>query len=238
MRRREFITLVGGAWAAWPMAARAQQQGERKKRIGVLISRAENDPEGQSYVTAFRQGLEQSGWLPGRNVEIDYRWMAGNDSLSPALVKELIGLKPDVLVINSTGPLIAARQAAAGAIPIVMAAVADPVAQGFVQSLERPGGNITGFAVEEPAMGAKWVELLKEIAPKVRHITAVYNPQSAPFAKMFLPSIENVRASFSVELAVTYVQNEDDLDKAITVAAREQNGGLLFLPDSILASRR
>ena len=106
MKRREFITLIGSA-AAWPMVARAQ--GERKKRIGVIISRAENDPEGQSYVTAFRQGLEQSGWLPGRNIEIDYRWMAGNDSLSQALAKELIGLKPDVLVINSTGPLIAAR---------------------------------------------------------------------------------------------------------------------------------
>ena len=108
MRRREFIALGGGALAAWPLVARAQQ-GERKKRIGVLISRAENDPEGQSYVTAFRQGLERSGWLPGRNIEIDYRWMAGNDSLSPALVKELIGLKPDVLVINSTGPLIRLR---------------------------------------------------------------------------------------------------------------------------------
>jgi putative ABC transport system substrate-binding protein len=119
-----------------------------------------------------------------------------------------------------------------------MAAVADPVAQGFVQSLERPGGSITGFAVEEPEMGAKWVELLKEIAPKVRRITAIYNPQSAPFAKMFLPSIENVRASISVELTVAHVQNEDDVNNAITEAVKEQNGGLLFLPDSFLASRR
>ena len=235
MKRREFITLIGSA-AAWPMVARAQ--GERKKRIGVIISRAENDPEGQSYVTAFRQGLERSGWLPGRNIEIDYRWMAGNDSLSQALAKELIGLKPDVLVINSTGPLIAARQAAAGAIPIVMAAVADPVAQGFVQSLERPGGNITGFAVEEPAMGAKWVELLKEIAPNVRHISAIFNPRSAPFAKMFVPSMEAVRASFSFELTVSPVSNDKEVESAIAAAARVPSGGLVFLPDSFLASRR
>jgi putative ABC transport system substrate-binding protein len=236
MKRRAFIGLAGWTIANWPLALLAQQ-GDSKKRIGVLIARPENDAEGQSYRTAFHQALERIGWRPGHNIEVDYRWTAGNADLAETFAKELVMLRPDILVINSTASVIAARRTG-GAIPIVMAAVADPVAQGFVQSLERPGGNITGFAVEEPEMGAKWVELLKEIAPRVRRITAVYNPQSAPFAKMFLPSIENVRASFSVEFAVAHVQNEDDVDKAITVAAREQNGGLLFLPDSFLASRR
>jgi len=236
MKRRAFIGLVGWTIANWPLAMLAQQS-DSKKRIGVLIARPENDTEGQSYRTAFHQALEQIGWRSGHNIEVDYRWTAGNADLAETLAKELVTLRPDILVINSTASVIAARRTA-GAIPIVMVAVADPVAQGFVQSLERPGGNITGFAVEEPEMGAKWVELLKEIAPKVRRITAVYNPQSAPFARMFLPSIENVRASFSVALTVTHVQNEDDIGRAITVAAMEQNGGLLFLPDSFLASRR
>ncbi len=236
MRRREFFGLVGGV-VAWPFAASAQQGGFKKKRIGVIISRGERDAEGQSYVAAFQRGLEQSGWIRGRKVEIDYRWTAGNTGVAQALAKELIALSPDVLVINSTGPLLATRQAA-GAVPIVMVAIADPVAQGFVQSLERPGGSITGFGVEEPAMGAKWVELLKEIAPPIRHITAIFNPSSAPFARMFLPSMEGARASFSFDLAVAPVRNENEVGSAIVTAARQPFGGLIFLPDSFLASRR
>jgi putative ABC transport system substrate-binding protein len=236
MRRREFLILIGWTSAAWPFSALAQQ-GESKRRIGVLIARPENDAEGQSYVVAFQQALEQIGWKPGRNVEIDYRWTAGNAQLAETFAKELVAPRPDILVINSTANVVAARRSA-GTIPIVMAAVADPVAQGFVQSLERPGGSITGFAVEEPAMGAKWVELLKEIAPKIRHVTAIYNPNSAPFAKMFLPSMEGARDSFSLELSVSHIQNEAEIEKAVTAAGHTQEGGLIFLPDSYLASRR
>ena len=236
MKRRAFIGFAGWIMTNWPLALLAQQS-DIKKRIGVLIARPENDAEGQSYRAAFQQALDLLGWRPGHNVEIDYRWTAGNADLADTFARELIALRPDILLINSTASVIAARRIA-GTIPIVMAAVADPVAQGFVQSLERPGSNITGFAVEEPEMGAKWVELLKEISPRVRHITAVYNPDSAPFARMFLPSIESVRASFSVELAIALVRNEDDVGNAIAAAARQQDGGLLFLPDSFLASRR
>ena len=200
MRRRDFRCYRRTA-AAWPLAARAQQGELKKKRIGVTISRPEKDAEGQGYVVAFQRGLEQLGWIRGRSVEVDYRFTARSTSAAQALAKELVALRPDVLVINSTAPLLATRQIA-GTIPIIMAAIADPVAQGFVQSLERPGGNITGFGVEEPAMGAKWVELLKEIAPSIRHITAIFNPSSAPFARMFLPSMERARASFSFDLAV------------------------------------
>jgi putative tryptophan/tyrosine transport system substrate-binding protein len=237
MRRREAITLVGGIAATWPLVVRAQRQSEIKKRVGVIIARPEHDPEGESYVDAFREALERLGWKSGHNVEVDYRWTAGNSQLAESFAKELVAASPDVLVINGTATVVAARRAA-GTIPIVMAAVADPVAQGFVQSLERPGGTITGFAVEEPAMGAKWVELLKEIAPKVGHITAIYNPNSAPFAKMFVPAMESVRAAISFEMTVSTVENEDDLARAITAAAARQENGLIFLPDSFLGSRR
>jgi putative ABC transport system substrate-binding protein len=235
MRRRQFITLLGGA-VAWPLAARAQQ-GDRRRRIGVLIARPEWDVEGQSYVTAFEEGLQRSGWITGRNVDVDYRWTAGNPSLSQAAVKELLATSPDILVVNSTANLFAAKQAA-GTTPIIMAAIADPVAQGFVQSLARPGGNITGFSVEEPTMGAKWVELLKEAAPQVKHVTAIFNPGSSPFAKMFVPSIEEARTLFLFQLAVAAIANEDDVERGVATAARQPGGGLLFLPDSFLASRR
>jgi len=235
MRRREFIQLIAGA-AAWPLAT-AAQPGEPRKRIGVLIARAEGDVEGQGYVSAFQQGLEEAGLILGRNVEVDYRWTGGNPTLSQVSVKELIARRPDILVINSTANLLAAREAA-GAIPIVMVAIADPVAQGFVQSLARPGANITGFSVEEPAMGAKWVEFLKEIAPGIGHITAIFNPGSSPFAKMFLPSIEDARRRFSFEFAVSPVASEDELERAIAAAAGHPSAGLIFLPDSFLASRR
>jgi putative ABC transport system substrate-binding protein len=237
MRRRDFLGVLGGAAVAWPLAARAQQGELKKKRIGVIISRGESDVEGQSYVAAFQRGLEQLGWIRGRNVEIDYRWTAGSTPIAQTFAKELVALRPDVLVINSTGPLLATRQAA-GATPIVMVAIADPVAQGFVQSLDRPGGTITGFGVEEPVMGAKWVELLKETAPSIRHITAIFNPSSAPFARMFLPSMEGARASFSFDLTVAPVRNDNELASAIVTAARQPFVGLIFLPDSFLASRR
>src|SRR6516164_1628369 len=236
MRRREFIGFVGWTTAIWALPVHAQQGGNRK-RIGVLIGRPENDAEGQGFKVAFQQALEQIGWRPGDNVEIDYRWMAGNATLADAFAKELVALRPDILVINATLGVLAARRTA-GTIPIVMVAVGDPVAQGFVQSLERPGGTITGFGVEEPAMGAKWVELLKEIAPSVRHITAIYNPDTAPFAKMLLPFMQDVQTSLSFELAVSPVRNDDDVGRAITAAGSQQDAGLAFLPDSFLSSRR
>jgi putative ABC transport system substrate-binding protein len=228
MRRREFIGFVSWATATWPLVAHAQQ-GESKKRIGVLIARPENDLEGRGHVAAFHQALAQLGWRTGQNVDIDYRWTAGSAHLAETFAQELVAAKPDVLVINSTASVLAARRAA-GTMPIVMAAVADPVAQGFVQSLEHPGGSITGFAVEEPAMGAKWVELLKEIAPKTKHVTAIYNPNSAPFAKMFLLSMESVRAPLSFELTVSQIQNEDDIEKAITVPGSQRRLVWSFCP--------
>src|SRR5262249_17541088 len=152
MRRRKFITLLGGAAAAWPLAARAQQGGVMR-RVGVLMARAANDPEGQKQAAALQRGLEELGWSPGRNVAIEYRWPAGDVSRAQTLAKELLDWRPDILVANSTPSLVAARQVTR-AIPIVFVAIADPVAQGFVQSLARPGGNVTGFGAEEPSIGA------------------------------------------------------------------------------------
>ena len=216
MRRRDVITLIGGA-ATWPLSARAQQT-QRVRRIGVLMARAANDPEGQKQAAALQRGIEELGWSPGRNVEIEYRWAAGDASRAQALAKELLDWRPDILVVNSTPSLVAARQATS-TIPIVFVAVADPVAQGFVQSLARPGGNITGFGAEEPSMGAKWVQLLSEMVPRLKSMTVIFNPDSAPFARMFLPAMEAVRATSAFELIVSPVR-------------------LIALPDSFTSSRR
>jgi putative tryptophan/tyrosine transport system substrate-binding protein len=234
VKRRDFITLLGGT-AAWPLAARAQQ-GERMRRIGVLMARAANDPEGQKQAAALQRGIEELGWLPGRNVEIEYRWPAGDASRAQALAKELVDWGPDILVANSTPSLVAARQATS-TIPIVFVAIADPVAQGFVQSLARPGGIITGFGAEEPSMGAKWVQLLSEIAPRLKSITVIFNPDSAPFARMFLPAMEAVRATSTFELIVSPVRDEIELGRAIALAGRRQSGGLITLPDTFLNRR-
>jgi putative tryptophan/tyrosine transport system substrate-binding protein len=181
VRRREVI--AGLAAAAWQIEARAQQSG-RVRRIGVLIGRAEADPEGRAWSAALERGLEERGWTPGMNLLVDYRWQTSDAAQRAAFVTELVASGPDVLVASTTQYLVAARNATR-AVPIVFVAVADPVAQGFVPNLAHPGGMITGFGLEEPAMGAKWVELLREIARGVRSITAIFDPDTSP-SRMFL----------------------------------------------------
>jgi len=236
MNRREFITLLGGAAAAWPLAARAQQ-AERMRRIGVLMARAASDPEGQKQAAAFQRSLEELGWSSSRNMEIEFRWPAGDGARALAQSKELVDQHVDIIVANSTPSLVAVRQATQ-AIPIVFVAIADPVAQGFVPSLARPGGIITGFGAEEPSMGAKWVELLREIAPRVQSITVIFNPDTAPFARMFLPSMEAARPSAQFELIQSPVRSERDLERAVAAAGNRSHAGLVVLPDSFLNSRR
>jgi putative ABC transport system substrate-binding protein len=236
MRRREFITLLGGAAAAWPLAARAQQPAQMR-RIGVLMGRAAGDAEGQKQAAVLRRGLEELHWLSPRNLEIEYRWTAGDPVRAQAQAKEIVELGVDIIVANGTPALVAARRASE-TIPIVFVAVADPVAQGFVRSLAQPGGMITGFGAEEPSMGAKWVEVLKEIAPRVASITVMFNPDSAPFARMFFPSMQALRSAASFELMEAPVTSESDLERAISVAAAQPAAGLIVLPDSFLVSRR
>ena len=235
MKRREFITLLGGA-AAWPLAAHAQQP-DRIRRVGVLIGVAD-DPQGQARLTAFHKGMQELGWTEGRNIRSDIRFSEGDAVRAQSQAKELVDLGVDIILANGTPSLVAATRAT-DTIPIVFVAVADPVAQGFVRSLAQPGGVITGFGVEEPSMGAKWVEVLKEIAPRVASITVMFNPDTAPFARMFLPSMEAVRSAAPFELIEAPVASENDVERAITAAAAARPAaGLIVLPDSFLNSRR
>jgi putative ABC transport system substrate-binding protein len=178
MNRREFITLLGGAVVAWPLAARAQQ-GDRVRRIGVLMSRYENDPVAKTYVSVFTQALTDLGWTDGRNVRMDLRWHGNDINRIRALAQELVGLQPDIILAAGT-PATVALQPETRTIPIVMAGVADPVASGLVARLNRPGGNITGFAIFEATLLGKWLELLSEITPGLKRAAIMFNPDAAP----------------------------------------------------------
>ena len=188
MRRRDFIKTIGGA-AAWPLAARAQQ-AERMRRIGVLMGYAESDREGQANVAAFQGGLQKLGWTEGRNIRIDARWAAADADLMQRFAKELVALQPDLIVTQNT-PTTALMLQQTRTIPIVFAVVVDPVGSGFVASLSRPGGNITGFTQMEPTMAGKWLELLKEIAPRVNRVAFLFNPATAPKVTCTVPVIRS-----------------------------------------------
>jgi putative tryptophan/tyrosine transport system substrate-binding protein len=232
MKRRTFIA---GTLAFFALQAEATAQA-KPRRIGVLIARPENDPEGQKQFSAFQRKLTELGWTPGGNLEVAVRWEVSDPAQRLAFIKELVAFKPDVLVINSSGYLRAALPEV-GAIPVVFVAIADPVAQGFVQGLSRPGGTLTGFGAEEPSMGAKWMELLKEVAPNTRTATVIYNPNTAPTAPLFISSIDANKASFGLSVRSSPVQDESELRNAIVKAAQQPSSGLIFLADSFLASR-
>jgi putative tryptophan/tyrosine transport system substrate-binding protein len=235
MRRREFITFLGGAASAWPLAARAQQ-GERMRRVGVLMNLAEGDSEGQARVAAFREALRKLGWTEGREVQIDYRWFAGDPDRARAYAAELVKLKPDVIFAAASSSL-APLQRETRSVPIVFAQVADPVAAGFVASMARPGGNITGFAQFEYAIGAKWLELLKQIAPQVTRVAIIYDPAN-PEAKEYLPVIEAAAQSFGVQVFISAVRDAAEIERAIEEFTREPNGGLIPLPTPLMAVHR
>ena len=176
MTRREFITLLGGAAVAWPLSARAQQ-GERMRRVGVIMPLTADDPVGQARIAALREGLEKLGWTEGRNIRMDTRWATTSDAESmQRFAKELVALQPDLIVTQST-PITASMLQETRTIPIIFALVADPIGSGFVASFPRPGGNVTGFVTMEPAMAGKWLELLKEIAPRVDRVAFLFNQQ-------------------------------------------------------------
>ena len=217
MRRREFITLLGGAAAFWPLAARAQQ-AERVRRIGVLMHLAADDLEGQARFTAFRQGLQQLGLTDGRNVRIETRWGTSDAERMRRDAAELVGLAPDVILASTTAAMSALQQAT-GTVPIVFAGVADPVGAGFVASLARPGGNTTGFTPFEFGISGKWLELLKEIAPRVMR-AAVLRDLALAAGSGQLGAIQSVAPSFGVELSPVDVRGADEIEHAVTAFAR------------------
>jgi putative tryptophan/tyrosine transport system substrate-binding protein len=236
MQRREFITLLGGAAVAWPITARAQQP-DRMRRLGLLMGYAENDPLSQPWITAFLQGLSELGWSDSRNLHIDYRWAGADVERIKQFAKELAALKPDVILANST-PVTAVLQRETTDIPIVFVIVSDPVGAGFVASLARPGGNITGFINFEESMGGKWLELLKEIAPRVERVAILFNPAVAPFAENFLNPFKAAAASLAVEAVAAPVRDKSELETVIASQAREPNGGLAVIPDSFTNAHR
>jgi len=227
--RREFITLLGGA-AAWPMAARGQQL-ERMRRIGVLVPFAENDPLTQARVTAFQQGLQELGWTAGRNIQFEYRFAGPDPESMRTHAVTLVALAPDVILASSP-PVLAALQHETRTIPIVFVNVADPVGVNLVQSLARPGGNMTGFTDFEFAIVGKWLELLKEIAPSVTRVSVILAPEHVTNAAL-LRSTEAVAPSFGVYLTPGRVRDAAEIEHAINVFAREPNGGLIVLPNPV-----
>jgi putative ABC transport system substrate-binding protein len=224
IRRREFITLLGGA-AAWPLAARAQQ-GDRVRRIGVLMPQDENDPVYKTLVSAFTQGLAGLGWIDGRNVRMDFRWGDDTNRIR-ALAQELVGLQPDIILTGGT-PATVAIQRETRTIPIVFAIVTDPVAQRIVARLDRPSGNVTGFANLEATVGGKWLELLSEIAPGLKRAAIMFNPDEPP-AFAYMPSFETAARSLKVALIPTPVHSDAEIETAIVALGREPGGGLVVI---------
>jgi putative ABC transport system substrate-binding protein len=229
MQRREFVTLLGGAAAAWPLAVRAQQPN-RMRRMGVLLGNAE-DHEAQSWVAALREELGKLGWTEGRNIEIDIRWAAADVASMKRFAKELVALQPDLILTQST-PAAGAMLEQTHTIPVVFVLVADPVGSGYVASLPRPGGNATGFTPIVSSLGGKWVELLKEIAPRLTRVTLLFNPPTATFIQAYLSPFKAAAASVGVEAIVAPVNGVPELQSQVTTQAREPNSGLVVIPDT------
>ena len=236
MRRREFITLLGGAAAAWPLAARAQQP-ERMRRIGVLVASAADDPQFQTWVGAFLQGLAQLGWTDGRNVRIDIRWATANADDLRRHAAELAALAPDVLVAATGTATAAPLLQATRTVPIVFVQVIDPVGAGFVASLARPGGNATGFTSFEYGLSGKWLELLKQIAPSMTRAAVLRDPAVASGIGQFA-AIQAVAPSLGVELSPVDARDAPEIERAVTAFARSGNGGLIVTASPVAARHR
>jgi ABC-type uncharacterized transport system substrate-binding protein len=233
--RRKFLATLGGAAVTWPLAARAQQP-ERMRRIGVLMNLATDDPEGQARFAAFLLGLRELGWSDGRNVRIDTRWAAGGTERFRSYATELVALAPDVVLAAST-PGVTAVQQATRTVPIVFVTVFDPVSAGFVSNLARPGGNTTGFALSEYGTSAKWLELLKQIAPGVTRVAVIWDPTLVSGTGQ-LAAIQAAAPSFGVELSPVDVRDAGEIERAIAAVARSTNGGLIVTGSPTQATQR
>jgi putative tryptophan/tyrosine transport system substrate-binding protein len=237
VRRREFISLLGGATAAWPLLARAQQT-ERMRRIGVLMYQDESDPEATVRFSGFTQALSELGWTDGRNLRMDVRWAGASVDRTWMFAKELVDLQPSVILVNST-PTTAALQRQTRTIPVVFVGLADPVGEGFVAGLPHPGGNLTGLINVEPTMVSKWLELLTEIAPGVKRAAIMFNPYASPFFQSYyLPPFESAARSLKVEPIAAPVYGDAEIETVITSLGNHPGGGLVAPSDSWMAVRR
>ena len=235
MDRRTFIGSVAGGLLAVPLAARAQQDA-RTRRIGILMGIAENDPEGQARVAAFRQGLQDLKWVEGRNIRIDIRWGTGDATRAKAYAAELVSLAPDVILATNT-PTVRALQQATRAVPMVFAGLTDPVGDGAVTSLSKPGGNITGFSSFDAAIAGKWLQLLKEISLNIVRVAVIFNPDTAPHS-IFMPALEAAAPSVALKLIRATVRDTAAIENAIATLGREPGGGLVVMPDVFVTGHR
>jgi putative ABC transport system substrate-binding protein len=236
MKRREFITLLGGA-ATWPLAARAQQR-EGVRRIGVLGGLAVDDPEAQARVAAFRRGMQEQGWSEGRNLQIDYRWAGPDAERIKAFATELVATSPSV-ILAFPSPSVAALREVTRTVPVVFVGIGDPVDQGFVASLARPGGNITGFTGLEFSLGEKWLGFLKELVPALSRAAFLFHPELGPYYSRWLKSVEAAAAALGVQITAAPVRAAADVEAAMSAIAAQPNGGLVVEPDVYtIANRR
>ena len=235
MRRRDFITLLGGVATPWPVA-RAQQP-DRMRLIGVLMGFAESDLNAQSQITAFRETLAKLGWMEGNNLRIELRWGAADPDRIRTFAKELVGLRPDA-ILGQTTPVIGALARETQTVPIVFVNISDPISSGFVTSLARPDKNITGFALFESGMGGKWVERLKQIAPHTARVALLFNPTTTVPPQFFMPSIQAAASSFAIEVSSAPVHANDEIEGVIAAQARNPGGALIVMPDSFTTTNR
>jgi putative ABC transport system substrate-binding protein len=227
--RREFITVLGGAAAAWPVAARTQQR-ERMRRIGVLMQYTEDNAQGQRWVATLRDNLQKLGWIEGRNLHTDYRWGGTDINLLQRLAKEIVAAKPNVIFSSSSSPTRILRQETS-TIPIIFGNIVDPIGQGLVTSMAQPGGNVTGFVNLEPSVTGKYLELLKEIAPRVSHAAIFYNPATAPYHEIYLRPLKAAAASLGIAPIAAPVRDLAELESVMAAQAREPDRGLIAMPD-------
>jgi putative tryptophan/tyrosine transport system substrate-binding protein len=236
MKRREFITLLGGTAAAWPLAAQAQPQG-RVRRVSILMGYVDGDIEAQKWTKAFSESLNELGWKIGRNIELEYRWAGPYPDRLRGNAEELVRISPDVLVAGST-PALKALQTATRSIPIVFVNVADPVGQGLIASFARPGGNTTGFGAFDFSMAAKWVQAIKEIAPSVTRIGVIFNPETGPYYVSYLPFVETASRLVSVEPIPTAIHDADSITQNLVKLAEVPNTGVVVFPSALFTTSR